>query len=91
MTISAEAIQSPEFEQALEKSIAALQRLADFRLDAAITSRMQALGEKKEFLSDDERRELMSFVSFAESRNLEKLEAKVALKKLETFVTELSS
>jgi hypothetical protein len=43
---------------------------------------MQALGERKEFLSQGEHEELLALVDFAHKRTIEKLEAQAALDRL---------
>jgi hypothetical protein len=45
---------------------------------------MQELGERKEFLSQEERLELLALVDFAHKRTIEKLEAQAALDRLRT-------
>ena len=52
---------------------------------------MLELGERKEFLDATEYAELMALVSFAQQRTLEKLEAEVALKRLESVYPDLGS
>lgn len=85
----ADAIQLPKFESALGQSVRALRHIADFELEPGIQQRMLDLGERKEFLSDAEHSELLSLVGFSERRNLERLEAQVALKNLGECVPEL--
>lgn len=82
--------ESPEeFEAALGKGLKALNHVAVYELEEGIQKRMHDLGEKKEFLSEAEHEELMSLVKFAERRQIEKLEAQVAIKALGKFVPEL--
>jgi len=45
---------------------------------------MQALGERKEFLSQGEHEELLALIDFAHKRTIEKLEAQAALDRLRT-------
>lgn len=84
-----DAIQLPEFESALARSVKALRGLAEYELEPNLQRRMQDLGERKEFLSATEHEELMSLVEFSEHRTLERLEAEVALKQLGEFVPQL--
>lgn len=83
MSTLANALNSEQqFESAMHLCVAALRRLAEYELDAAINDRMLDLGERKELLDESEHAELMTLVSFAERRTTEKLEAQVALKRL---------
>src|SRR5262245_30781604 len=75
-----------EVTQALGPSIAFLQRMARYKLESAFDRRMLELGENKEFLSKEEHDELMALVAFSERRNIERLEALVALKRLAEVV-----
>jgi len=86
----AEAVRcEPRFESALELCVAALDRIAKYELDDAFNRRMRQLGERKEFLNEDQHAELMSLVEFAERRTREKLEAQLALKRLAEILPEL--
>ena len=71
-----------DFQKAMEACSASLARIASYRLEPALDKRIQELGERKEFLSELEREELLSLVSFTEQRSVEKLEAQAALKQL---------
>lgn len=84
-----DAIQRPQFESALSRSVQALRRFAADELEPAIQRRMRDLGERQEFLSDAEHDELVSLVEFTERRTLERLEAQAALNQLGEFVPEL--
>ena len=55
-----------------------------YDLDPALGRRMQELGERKEFLSQEEHKELLALVDFAHKRTIEKLEAQAALDRLRT-------
>ena len=79
----------PELESALGLCIGSLRRIAEYELDDAVNCRMRSLGERKEFLSDEEHGELMSLVDFTERRTREKLDAQLALKRLGEFLPEL--
>jgi len=72
----------PRFEGALELCVGALWRMAEYELDDSVNRRMRQLGERKEFLDEDEHAELMSLVDFAERRTREKLDAQLALNRL---------
>lgn len=79
----AEVVRSePRLESALELCAGALSRMAAYELDDAVNRRLRQLGERKEFLDDDEHAELMSLVDFTERRTREKLEAQLALTRL---------
>ena len=80
-TVSTE---DPQFLSAIQACTVALRRLADYELDSSLHSRLHALGERKEFLSQAEHEELLALVAFAHHRTIEKLEARVALDRLRT-------
>ena len=82
-TVSTE---DPQFLSAIQACAVALRRLADYELDSSLHSRMHALGERKEFLSQAEHEELLALVAFAHRRTIEKLEAHVALDCLQTVL-----
>jgi hypothetical protein len=63
--------------------------MAEYELDDAVNRRMQQLGERKEFLNEDEYAELMSLVEFTERRTREKLDAQLALNRLGEILPEL--
>jgi hypothetical protein len=69
-------------DAALRECVAALQRVADYRLPPALDRRLVWLSENKESLSEAEREELFAMIEFAEERTVEKLQARVALKRL---------
>jgi len=75
--------------EALKHSLKALRRMADYELETPIQRRMLELGERKEFLGDDERAEPISLVEFSEHRMMERLEARLALRELEQAVPDL--
>ena len=75
---------------ALQTCIAALERVADYRLDPVLDQRMLQLGEQKEFLSEEEHAELMALVAFSEQRSIEKLEAQLALQRVRAAFPELT-
>jgi hypothetical protein len=67
---------------ALAPSVSALGRLARYKLEPSLARRTHALGERKEFLEKEEHDELLAMVTFAQRRSIEKLEAQVALERL---------
>jgi hypothetical protein len=69
-------------ESALRDCVAALQRVAGYRLPPALDRRLLWLSENKEQLSQAERKELLAAVEFAEERTIEKLQARAALQRL---------
>lgn len=80
---------NPQFESALEMCVSALRRIADFKLDSTLERRMNDLGQRKEYLDEPQHDELLSLVAFAQQRNIEKLEAQVALQRLRQFLPEM--
>lgn len=71
-----------EFEAALGSGMKALSQIAEYELEDGIQERMRDLGERKDLLSESERNELTALLNFAQRRQIEKLEAEVALKQL---------
>lgn len=78
----------PRFQSAISACVAALRRVADYRLEMPLDHRMQDLSERKEFLGDQEHEELMALLAFSQQRTIEKLEAQVALKQLGEILPE---
>ena len=68
---------------ALDACIPALPRLSNYQLDAALARRIDDMGERKEFLNADEHAELLALVNFTQQRALEKLQADLALQRLQ--------
>jgi predicted exporter len=62
----------------------ALQKMAAHKLPAALDRRLLWLSENKENLSEAEREELLALVDFSEDRTVEKLQAKVILRRFAT-------
>ena len=81
MTVS---IDDPQFLSAIQACAVALRRLAEYELAPSLHSRLHTLGERKEFLNQEEYEELLALVDFAHQRTIEKLEAQVALDRLRT-------
>jgi hypothetical protein len=84
-------LDAPNEAKALRSCRDALRRIAGYTIDPELDKRMLELGERKEFLDSAEHAELMVLVSFAQKRTLEKLEAEVALKRLESVYPDLGS
>ena len=80
-TVSTE---DPQFQRAIQACAVALRRMADYEIEPSLHRRMQVLGERKEFLSQEEQEELLALVDFAHKRTIEKLEAQAALARLRT-------
>ena len=76
------AVSDDRAEPVLRDCVAALKRVATYRLPAAIDGRLLWLSENKEQLSDAEREELMALAEFSEQRTLEKVQAQAVLKRL---------
>jgi hypothetical protein len=79
----------PRVRKALQACVGTLRRLASYQLPPSIEQRLQALGEQKEFLDSAAHDELMALVAFSQQRTLEKLEAEVALRRLEEAFPEV--
>ncbi len=73
-------------QSALRHGVRVLQRVAKYVLPAALDRRMQELGEQKEYLGSAEHDELLALVTFTQERTLEKLQAEVALRELQTLL-----
>src|SRR5262249_18437300 len=72
----------PALEEVLAGCVAALRRVAESRLPAALDRRLLWLSENKERLSDAEREELVAAVEFSEDRTVEKFQAQAVLQSL---------
>jgi hypothetical protein len=64
--------------------------VANYQLDPELDRWMLEMGERKEFLNSSQHAELMSLVAFTQQRSLEKLEAQLALKRLESAYPDLA-
>jgi len=89
--MSATAPVEPAWQAALESSAAALRRVASYTLPPELDRRVLELGERKESLTEDERAELMAWVTFTQQRSVEKLEAEVALRRLAAVCPDLAN
>jgi hypothetical protein len=81
----------PEPAAALRTCRAALRRIADYFLDPAIDRRLLDLGERKDELDPNEHAELLALVAFSQQRSIDKFEAALAIKRLESAYPELMS
>ena len=61
---------------------AAMQKVAAYKLPAALDRRLLWLSENKERLTEAEQDELRALVDFSEDRTVEKLQAKLILQRL---------
>ena len=84
-------LEVPDQAKALHACRAALQRIAEYKLDPAIDQHMLDMGERKESLDPAQHAELMALVAFTQQRTVEKLEAQVALQRLESAYPELAT
>jgi hypothetical protein len=73
-------------QSALRHGVVALKRVANYALPAVLDRRMQKLGENKEFLDATDHEELLALVTFSHERTLEKLEAELALRELQSLL-----
>jgi hypothetical protein len=73
-------------QAALRHGVHALKRVANHVLPAALDRRLQELGENKEYLAAAEHEELLALVTFTQERTLEKLQAELALRELQTLL-----
>ena len=75
-------------QTALQLGVRALNRMAHYALPTALDPRMRELGERKDDLDPAEYEELLALVTFTQERTLEKLQAEVALRELQTLLPE---
>jgi hypothetical protein len=68
-------------ESVLRDCVAALQRIAAYRLPTALDRRLLWLSENKDNLTESEQEELLAAVEFAEERTVEKLQAQTILRR----------
>ncbi len=81
----------PALEEVLAGCVAALRRVAEYRLPAALDRRLLWLSENQERLSEAEREELLAAVEFSEDRTVEKLQAQSVLQRLARLYPHLVS
>jgi hypothetical protein len=80
-----------QWKEILGSCVPTLRRLTSSQLDPVLDQRMLELGERKEYLTPTEHAELMALVGFAQQRTLEKLEAQLAIQRLETLFPDWSA
>ena len=73
-------------QSALRHGVHALKRVANYVLPAALDRHLQELGEDKEYLSAAAHEELLALVTFTQERTLEKLQAELALRELQSLL-----
>jgi hypothetical protein len=81
----------PQWRAALRTCRSALRRIADYTLDPALSERLQEIDERKEFPRPTERAELLALTAFTRQRTVEKLEAELALQRLDAVFPDLDS
>ena len=74
---------SMSVESLIQDCAATLERVASYRLPAAMDRRLLLLSESQEGLTEAEREEMLALIDFSEDRTVEKLQAKVILNRLE--------
>ena len=80
-----------QWKEIVGSCVPTLRRLAASQLEPVLDQRMLDLGERKEFLAPAEHAELMALVGFVQQRTLEKLEAQLAIQRLETLCPDWSA
>lgn len=73
-------------QAALRHGVRALKRVANYVLPPALDRRLQQLGENKEHLGAADHEELLALVTFTHERTIEKLQAELALRELQTLL-----
>ncbi|MBY0522219.1 MAG: hypothetical protein K2R98_02410 [Gemmataceae bacterium] len=73
-------------QAALRHGVHALTRVATYVLPSALDRRLQQLGENKEYLGAADHEELLALVTFTHERTLEKLQAELALRELQSLI-----
>ena len=84
-------VPEPQRSAALRTCRSALRRIADYDLDPALNQRLLDMGERKEFLQPDEQAELLALTAFTQQRTVEKLEAELALQRLNAVFPNLNN
>jgi hypothetical protein len=62
--------------------------MANYVLPPALDRRLQRLGENKEYLGAADHEELLALVTFTHERTIEKLQAELALRELQTLLSD---
>ena len=78
----------PDRAAALRACRSALRRIASYVLNPALDRRMLDFGERKESLDPNEYAELLALIAFTQQRSVEKLEAELALRHLDSAYPE---
>ena len=78
-------------DEILRDCARALRPVADYQLEPTLDRRLRDLGERKEFLSPEEHAELIDLVAFSRKRSIEKLGARLALRRLNEIAPEVVS
>jgi hypothetical protein len=89
MDMATTSVESDRLEQALQACVIPLKTLARYELEPPLVQRLESMGQRKEFLSSEEHAELIALVEFARRRQLEKLQAEVALERLHSAFPDL--
>jgi hypothetical protein len=82
-------VESERLQQALQACILPLRHLARYELETPLVQRLEAMGDRKEFLSPEEHAELVALVEFARRRQVEKLQAEIALERVRNAFPDL--
>lgn len=81
-------IHAPEFDptvrDAVKASESTLRRIATYVLPPELDRRLLDLGERKSDLTGEEKSELFAWVAFTQQRSHDRLEAELALRKIES-------
>jgi hypothetical protein len=76
---------NPDLQIAIRSCVQALRQVANYALPPTLDQQIVDLGERKEFLNQAERDQLLALVAFTQQRTVEKLQAKLALSQLKAF------
>ncbi|HYV38871.1 MAG TPA: hypothetical protein VE988_24520 [Gemmataceae bacterium] len=86
MTVAS--VADPRLHSAVRSCVQALRQIAAYTLPAVLDEQLRELGERKEFLQPSEHNQLMALVGFTQQRTVEKLQAELALQKLQAIFPE---
>jgi hypothetical protein len=75
----------PRLPAAVRSCVQALRQVANYTLPDALDAQLRDLGERKEFLQPPEHDQLLALVDFTQKRTIEKLQAELALQKLQAI------
>ena len=79
----------PQFQAAVNAAVAALRRIIGYELEPGLAHRMDDLADRKEFLDPAQHAELLALVGFVQQRSVERLEARLALRRLHDSLPDL--